>query len=143
MRQTPPLRLHVPEPSGRPGHATDFSYLPLSAAGEVRKPPLDIGYRENTDLAFSLIRVLDDDGNAVGPWADPAIDPQLLRKGMQVMIKTRQFHARMMIVQRQRNISFFDQSLGEEAADTDQALALEDGDMCFPSYRQQNLLIAK
>src|SRR5690606_13495655 len=51
MTKTPPLRLHVPEPSGRPGHATDFSYLPLSAAGEVRKPELDIGHRENTDLA--------------------------------------------------------------------------------------------
>ena len=22
-----PLRLHVPEPTGRPGHPTDFSYL--------------------------------------------------------------------------------------------------------------------
>src|SRR5690606_35389352 len=144
MRQeTPPLRLHVPEPSGRPGHATDFSYLPLSAAGEVRKPALDIGHRENTDLAFSLILVLDDDGNAVGPWADPTIDPELQRKGLQVMIKTRIFDARMLIAQRQKKISFYMQSLGEEAVGTGQALALEPGDMCFPSYRQQNLLLAK
>ena len=143
MRQTPPLRLHVPEPSGRPGHATDFSYLPLSAAGEVRKPALDIRHRENTDLAFSLIRVLDDEHKAVGPWADPAIEPDILRKGLQVMIKTRVFDARMMIAQRQRKISFYMQSLGEEAIGTGQALALEAGDMCFPSYRQQNLLIAK
>src|SRR5690554_1395266 len=143
MRQTPPLRLHVPEPSGRPGHATDFSYLQLSVAGEVRKPALDIGHRENTDLAFSLIRVLDDDGNAVGPWAEPAIEPELLRKGLQAMIKTRVFDARMMIAQRQRKISFDMQSLGEEGIGSGQALSLEQGDMCFHSYRQQNLLIAK
>ena len=27
------------------------------------------------DLAYSLIRVLDDDGTAVGPWA-PDVDPE-------------------------------------------------------------------
>ena len=30
---TLPLQLHVPEPTGRPGQATDFSFLRLSAAG--------------------------------------------------------------------------------------------------------------
>lgn len=33
-----PLRLHVPEPSGRPGCKTDFSYLRLTDAGLARKP---------------------------------------------------------------------------------------------------------
>ena len=37
-----PLRLHVPEPSARPGEATDFSYLKLSPAGAVDKPPVDV-----------------------------------------------------------------------------------------------------
>ena len=36
------LRLHVPEPTGRPGQATDFSYLRVSAAGEVPRPAVDI-----------------------------------------------------------------------------------------------------
>ena len=36
-----PLRLHVPEPTGRPGCKTDFSYLRLVAAGAARKPPID------------------------------------------------------------------------------------------------------
>ncbi|HEY0825981.1 MAG TPA: hypothetical protein VGD76_19495, partial [Ramlibacter sp.] len=35
MSQHEALRLHVPEPSGRPGCATDFSYLHLSEAGAV------------------------------------------------------------------------------------------------------------
>lgn len=142
MTNTPPLRLHVPEPSGRPGHATDFSYLRLAPAGVVRKPAIDTTAAETVDLANTLIRVLDDDGNAVGPWADP-IDTALLRKGLQAMIKTRIFDARMLIAQRQRKMSFYMQSLGEEAIGVAQMFALQKGDMCFPSYRQQNLLIAQ
>ena len=142
MRQHTPLRLHVPEPSGRPGHATDFSYLRLAPAGAARKPPIDTSAINTTDLAGSLIRVLDDDGQAVGPWAEQ-VDPELLRKGLQAMIKTRIFDARMVIAQRQKKMSFYMQSLGEEAIGVAQILALSKGDMCFPSYRQQNLLIAQ
>lgn len=40
MSQYGPLKLHVPEPTGRPGCKTDFSYLHLSPPGEVPKPPL-------------------------------------------------------------------------------------------------------
>ncbi len=142
MRQLTPLQLHVPEPSGRPGHATDFSYLRLARAGAARKPPVDTPAVDTTDMAYTLVRVLDDDGNAVGPWAQ-AIDPQILRKGLQSMIKTRIFDARMLIAQRQKKMSFYMQSLGEEAIGTAQVMALSKGDMCFPSYRQQNLLIAQ
>lgn len=38
MSQYGPLKLHVPEPTGRPGCKTDFSYLRVSPAGEVPKP---------------------------------------------------------------------------------------------------------
>ncbi|TEA77984.1 3-methyl-2-oxobutanoate dehydrogenase (2-methylpropanoyl-transferring) subunit alpha [Allopusillimonas ginsengisoli] len=143
MRQTSPLRLHVPEPTGRPGHATDFSYLRLAPAGKARKPALDATASDTADLAYSLVRVLDDEGNAVGPWAEPAVDTELLRKGLIAMIKTRIYDARMLIAQRQKKMSFYMQSLGEEAIGTAQVLALQKGDMCFPSYRQQNLLIAQ
>src|SRR3546814_6472316 len=51
--------------------------------------------------------------------------------------------ARMLIAQRQKKMSFYMQSLGEEAIGTAQMLALSPGDMCFPSYRQQNLLIVQ
>jgi 2-oxoisovalerate dehydrogenase E1 component alpha subunit len=116
--------------------------LRLAPAGEARKPPIDTSATDTADLARSLIRVLDDDGAAVGPWAQP-IPPELLRKGLQAMIKTRIYDARMMMAQRQKKMSFYMQCLGEEAIATAQALALSKGDMCFPSYRQQNLLIAK
>jgi len=59
------------------------------------------------------------------------------------MLKTRAFDARMLIAQRQKKISFYMQCLGEEAVATAHALALEPGDMNFPTYRQQGLLLAR
>ena len=136
------LRLHVPEPSGRPGCETDFSYLHLSPAGAVRRPPVDSAPFDTSDLAFGLIRVLDEQGQAVGPWA-PQIEPARLRKGLRAMMKTRIFDSRMLVAQRQRKLSFYMQSLGEEAIGTAQAQALLPGDMCFPTYRQQSLLLSR
>lgn len=142
MTSHPPLTLHVPEPPARPGNETDFSYLKISAAGEVRKPPLDSRPAQTRDIAEALVRVLDDEGRAVGQWA-PEADPELLRAGLRAMLKTRVFDARMLTSQRQKKISFYMQSLGEEAIGIGQAMALEPGDMCFPSYRQQGILIAR
>lgn len=142
MPQHAPLRLHVPEPTGRPGHDTDFSYLPLSAAGDVPRPPIDVQAAQTRDLAFTLIRVLDEQGQAVGPWA-PQLSPDQLRKGLRAMLKTRAFDARMLIAQRQKKMSFYMQCLGEEGIATAHAMALTDGDMCFPTYRQQGLLLAR
>lgn len=142
MDQHQPLRLHVPEPSGRPGCATDFSYLHVSEAGAVRRPPVDTPHFDTQDLAYSLIRVLDHDGRAVGPWA-PDISTAQLRKGLRAMMKTRLFDARMTVCQRQRKISFYMQCLGEEAIACAHSAALEPGDMCFPTYRQQGLLLSR
>jgi 2-oxoisovalerate dehydrogenase E1 component alpha subunit len=142
MSQSQPLSLHVPEPTGRPGCKTDFSYLELSPAGSVRRPPVNVGYQDTADIAHSLIRVLDDDGNAVGEW-NPQLDRETLRFGLRTMMKTRIFDARMVLAQRQRKMSFYMTSLGEEAIGTAHALALKAGDMCFPTYRQQSLLMAR
>jgi 2-oxoisovalerate dehydrogenase E1 component alpha subunit len=142
MSQNEPLHLHVPEPTGRPGFATDFSYLRLSPAGEVRKPPVDVQPIDTRDIAYSLVRVLDPNGQAVGPWV-PDIAIETVRKGLRAMIKTRVFDARMLIAQRQKKMSFYMQSLGEEAIGTAQAMALNIDDMCFPTYRQQSLLMAR
>ncbi len=139
---TGPLELHVPEPSGRPGHDTDFSYLHLSPAGAVRRPPVDSPPGQTSDLAYTLVRVLDDDGRAVGPWAG-SIDTDLLRLGLRAMMKTRAFDARMLMAQRQKKISFYMQCLGEEAVAVAHAQALRPGDMCFPTYRQQGLLLSR
>ena len=137
-----PLRLHVPEPTGRPGHPTDFSYLHLARAGEVRRPPIDILPVATGDLAYTLIRVLDEDGAAIGPW-NPELPPDLLRKGLLAMLKTRIFDARMLTAQRQKKMSFYIQSLGEEAIGSAHAMAIDPQDMCFPTYRQQSILMVR
>ena len=142
MSQHQPLRLHVPEPSGRPGCATDFSYLHVSPAGSARRPPVDTTHFDTQDLAYELISVLDREGNAVGPWA-PDISTAQLRRGLRAMMKTRIFDARMLVCQRQRKISFYMQALGEEAIACAHAAAIAPGDMCFPTYRQQGLLLSR
>ncbi|HVZ45525.1 MAG TPA: 3-methyl-2-oxobutanoate dehydrogenase (2-methylpropanoyl-transferring) subunit alpha [Ramlibacter sp.] len=142
MSQHQALRLYVPEPTGRPGCATDFSYLHVSEAGEVRRPPVDTSHFDTEDLAYSLVRVLDREGRAVGPWV-PEISPATLRRGLRAMMKTRIFDARMLIAQRQKKISFYMQCLGEEAIAIAHAFALAPGDMCFPTYRQQGLLLCR
>lgn len=143
MSQREPLRLHVPEPTGRPGIPTDFSYLHLSKAGEVRRPAIDSRPIDTQDLAFGLVRVLDNEGHAVGPWKPQDLDAVRMRKGLRAMMKTRIFDARMTVAQRQKKISFYMQCLGEEAIAVAHTFALEDGDMNFPTYRQQGLLLAR
>jgi len=142
MSDYPPLRLHVPEPSGRPGRPTDFSYLQLCPAGRAEKPPIDVAPVDTRELATQLIRILDDDGLAVGPWATEEA-PELLLRGLRAMLKTRLFDARMLKAQRQKKLSFYMQCLGEEAIAVGQTLALRPDDMHFPTYRQQGILIAR
>ena len=136
------LRLHIPEPTGRPGGTTDFSYLLLSRAGEVPRPSPDVPAAATAPMAKSLVRVLDDDGKAQGPWA-PALHPDRLRRGLRAMVKTRLFDARMLIAQRQKKLSFYMQCLGEEAIAIAHAAALREGDMNFPTYRQQGLVLCR
>ena len=136
------LRLHIPEPTGRPGGTTDFSYLLLSEAGEVPRPSPDVPAAATAPMAKSLVRVLDGDGKARGPWA-PALHPDRLRRCLRAMVKTRLFDARMLIAQRQKKLSFYMQCLGEEAIAIAHAAALQEGDMNFPTYRQQGLVLCR
>ncbi|MCD4865304.1 thiamine pyrophosphate-dependent enzyme [Pseudomonas sp. PLB05] len=142
MSDYPPLRLHVPEPSGRPGRPTDFNYLQLCPAGRAEKPPVHVAPVDTRELATQLIRILDEEGRAVGPWATEEA-PDLLLQGLRAMLKTRLFDARMLKAQRQKKLSFYMQCLGEEAIAVGQTLALRPDDMHFPTYRQQGILIAR
>ena len=135
------LSLHVPEPTVRPGGKPDFSHVDVPEAGEVPRPPIDVSPSEIRDFAYTMIRVLDDHGDAVGDWVG-ALTPEELRKGLRDMMLTRAFDARMLLSQRQGKTSFYIQSLGEEAIACAHRKALSPGDMCFPTYRQQGLLIA-
>ena len=142
MKNTPTLSLRVPEPSGRPGDAVDFSHLRLDEAGAVARPEVSSKPEAMRELAFRLIRVLDDDGQAQGPW-DPRLDPETLRRGLKAMILTRAFDDRMHRAHRQGKTSFYMKCTGEEAIAVAQAMLLSREDMGFPTYRQQGLLIAR
>ena len=133
-------RLHIPRPTARPGEEPDFSYLNLSPAGSVDKPPIDARTRDIEHLSSGLVRVVDDDHAAKGPW-NPDFDATQLQVGLRWMLMNRVFDERMWQIQRQGRISFYMQATGEEAVSIAQGMALRPGDMCFPSYRNQGLFM--
>ncbi len=138
----PPLSLHVPEPKFRPGDIVDYSHLPIPPAGAQFRPDEACATSETNPLCTDLIRVLDDDHHAVGPW-DPRLDPETLRRMLRTMAMTRAFDDRMYRGQRQGKTSFYMKCTGEEATSVASAYALAGDDMVFPSYRQQGILIAR
>jgi 2-oxoisovalerate dehydrogenase E1 component alpha subunit len=135
-------KLHIPQPTARPGEPPDFSYIELSDAGAVDRPPIDAAVSDIENLASEMVRVLDDDFEARGPWA-PDLDSDTLLNALETMVLTRAFDDRMQRIQRQGKISFYMQALGEEAISVGQGLAFEDGDMMFPAYRNQGLYILR
>ncbi len=142
MSDTPkPLSLNVPEPGCRPGDTPDFSDFEIPRAGEVLRPPVDVAADDIRDMAFSIVRVLNKEGQAIGDWAG-TLSPDELRAGLRHMLTLRAFDKRMLMAQRQGKTSFYMQHLGEEAISCAFARALQPGDMNFPTYRQAGLLVA-
>jgi len=135
------LRLRIPEtesPTSAHPHHADLDH---SSAGDVRRPSVDVDPSSITDLSHALIGVLDHDGRALGPW-DPQLQPEDLIRGLRQMMIVREYDDRMLRAHRQGKISFYMQSLGEEAIACAHRVALHRDDMCFPTYRQQGLLIS-
>jgi len=142
MRNDPSFSLHIPEPLARPGETPDFSHLRLEPAGAVERPAATTPGLELREMPFRFMRVLDEDGEAVGPWA-PKIDAETLRRGLRAMLLTRAFDDRMFRAHRQGKTSFYMKSTGEEAIPVAQSLLLGAGDMCFPTYRVLGWLMAR
>ena len=138
----PELSLHVPEPKYRPGDTPDFSSIQVPAAGSAPRPDITASAAETEPLTTGLVRVLDDNHKAVGPW-DPKLDADTLRKILRDMILQRIYDDRMYRAQRQGKTSFYMKATGEEAIAITAAVALDREDMHFPTYRQQGLLIAR
>lgn len=136
-----PKLMTIPSPTSRPGDAADYSWLSLSEPGEVGRPELDTLASEMSHMATSLVRVMDDMGRAVGPWAKH-IDNNKLKAGLRHMMELRALDKRMIMAQRQGKTSVYFQHRGEEAVTCAARMALEEGDMCFPSHRSAGLLIA-
>ena len=142
MKNTVSLSLHVPEPAWRPGDPVDFRGMKVPAAGALPRPDIRCAADDTYELAHGMIRVLDEDGRAVGEW-DPKLSADHLVHGLRCMLKVRAFDDRMYRQQRQGKTSFYVKCTGEEAVAVAQTLALDPGDMCFPTYRQQGALISR
>ena len=140
MTDTGRSYLHVPEPSFRPGDKPTFDEMIIPKAGAARRPPVDVHPDDIQDLARTIIRVMSSDNEAVGDWAASLSDEEAL-DGLKDMMRLRTMDARLLRAQRQGKTSFYMQALGEEAVACAFQKALEPGDMNFPTYRQQGLLI--
>jgi 2-oxoisovalerate dehydrogenase E1 component alpha subunit len=141
-RNRPALSLYIPEPDARPGEEPDFSDIEIPAAGSAARPDTAAPPNVTRDLVYTLIRVLDDQGKAVGDW-DPRLDAGTMRRVLRDMMLVRAYDDRMYRAQRQGKTSFYMKCTGEEAVAVAAAHALDREDMCFPTYRQQGLLIAR
>ena len=97
MPERVPLSFHVPEPAVRPGGAPDFSDVTVPSAGSVRRPEVDADPESIRDLAYTIIRVLNRESEAVGPWAGSLTDDEL-QQGLRDMMTLRAFDARMVIL---------------------------------------------
>ena len=138
----PPLSLHVPEPRFRPGDTPDFSNIDVPPVGALPRPAEDSKPADIAAHAYGLIRVLGDGDLASGPW-DPRLLPDRLRAMLRYMLLLRAFDDRMFRAQRQGKTSFYMKSTGEEAVSVAATMALYRDDMCFPSYRQQGILLTR
>jgi 2-oxoisovalerate dehydrogenase E1 component alpha subunit len=94
------------------------------------------------DMAYGLVRVMNEEGVATGAW-NPQLDALTLRRALKSMLLTRLFDERMFRAQRQGKTSFYMKSTGEEAIACAQAMVLSTHDMFFPTYRVQGLLLTR
>ena len=114
--------MHVPVPPHREG-GSEFPSPHDVPAGHHDKPAIDCNGAETRDLAYGLLRVLDDNDEAVGAW-DPGLDPDTLRTALAHMVRIRAYDDRMMKMQRQGRLSFYMKCLGEEAVSVGAAMAM-------------------
>lgn len=136
------LNLHVPQPKARPGDRPDFSDLVIPEVGDVRRPSALVPEAEIRDLPYGMIRVLNRDHEAAGPW-NPKLNADILHRALRTMVLTRQFDEYMLRAHRQGKTSFFMKSTGEEAIGAACSMAVDAGDMCFPTYRMLSYLLAR
>jgi 2-oxoisovalerate dehydrogenase E1 component alpha subunit len=134
-------RLRVPNPPHRPDDRPSFPRF-TQRPGDLPCPIPTANPEELSSHATGLVRVLDDDGRATGPW-NPQLTDATLRQGLATMVQVRAFDARMMTMQRQGRLSFYLECTGEEAVAVAAGMALRPDDLLFPAYRQQGLFLVR
>ena len=120
----------------RPGDEPSFGGAFVEQPGDLDRPdPATCNAQDTAPHAAGLIRVMNDDDEALGEW-NPNLDTETMILGLEYMMRLRIFDDRMIKMQRTGKLSFYMRSLGEEAIAIAQTMALEEQDWLFPSYRQ-------
>lgn len=136
-----PMEFHVPSAPYRPGENARFAAFP-TRPGDLPQPDSLCSFDALRPHATGMIRVLDENGAASGPW-NPTLSPQQLRGGLEMMMRSRHYDARMIAMQRQGRLSFHVSACGEEASAIASSMAYMSQDMLFPSYRQPGLMLVR
>ena len=97
--------IDVPDAPFRPGEEASFESWPWNPEDYPMPDAKTCSAEETKELAYGLVRVLDDDGNASGEW-DPGLSADELRLGLEHMVRLRIFDDRMMKIQRTGLLSF-------------------------------------
>ncbi|MDZ7702404.1 MAG: pyruvate dehydrogenase (acetyl-transferring) E1 component subunit alpha [Halobacteriales archaeon] len=89
------------------------------------------------------VQVLDEDGRVVDGATVPDLDDETLVEMYRYMRLGRHFDERAVSLQRQGRMGTFPPMAGQEASQVGSALALEDRDWVFPSYREHAVMLAR
>ena len=90
--------IRVPDAPFRPGEEASFDSWPWKPGDFSMPDPKTCEFKDTTELANGLVRVLDDDGVASGEW-DPGLSAEDLQNGLEHMVRLRIFDDRMMKMQ--------------------------------------------
>ncbi len=85
--------------------------------------------------------IIDELGNLVGD--DPGLDPEIYQTMYREMVLARELDRRMLALQRQGRIGTYAMLEGQEAVQIGSALALQEHDFVFPSYREHGVQITR
>src|SRR3546814_15646995 len=83
MRETdivtnrPQRMFNVPAPAFRPGDPSEYRHMERPGAGALDRPAVDAPAATMREMPYGLIRVLDEEGKATGPW-NPRLEPERL-----------------------------------------------------------------
>ncbi len=97
-------------------------------------------FTEGQALAIPTLKILQADGTPYDDAVMPMIDKALALRIYDTCAFIRVLDERMLAAQRQGRISFYMTCIGEEAAVTGSAAALDDQDMIMAQYREQAAL---
>jgi 2-oxoisovalerate dehydrogenase E1 component alpha subunit len=136
-----PTLLRIPDAPHRPGDEPRFARF-THQPSDLARPEPQAHFEQLRQHAVGLVRVLDDEGVALGAW-NPQLSAADLRTALKTMVHVRQFDRRLLTMQRQGRLSFYLESTGEEAVAIGAGMALRAEDLLFPSYRQQGLFLLR